>query len=294
MKNLFKITPLLIIIGLLFSCEQEHGGYEKTDSGLYYNIHTDMDGEKPEKGDILKIHIQYATEDSVIFNNRDRRDLPVDIPLTESRYEADINEGLAMMSKGDSASFIIDAESFFEYTAGQPTPDFIEPGSDLYFNVVLVDFMDQEEYSLEQQRISEDISERSEELAQEEKEKLEEYKEKEDIETKPLESGLIYIEKEEGDGKPVEAGDEVEIHYEGRLLDGTVFDSSYKAGQPIEIVIGEGQVIGGWEEGISLMNVGGKATLIIPSDLAYGAQGVQGIIPPFSTLVFDVEITDIK
>ena len=105
-------------------------------------------------------------------------------------------------------------------------------------------------------------------------------------------SGLLYkFEKENNLGKPV-SGNKVKVHYKGMLLDGTVFDSSYKRNQPIEFTLGIGQVIKGWDEGISLLGLGDKATFIIPSELAYGESGAGGVIPPNATLVFDVELVE--
>jgi len=80
------------------------------------------------------------------------------------------------------------------------------------------------------------------------------------------------------------------VHYEGSLLSGQVFDSSYKRNQPIDFQLGVGQVIKGWDEGISLLKVGDKARFVIPSDLAYGNAGAGGVIPPNATLIFDVEL----
>ena len=103
-------------------------------------------------------------------------------------------------------------------------------------------------------------------------------------------SGLLYkFEKENNSHKPSN-GNKVKVHYKGMLLDGTVFDSSFKRNQPIEFTLGVGQVIKGWDEGISLLGVGDKASFIIPSDLAYGASGAGGVIPPNATLVFEVEL----
>ena len=103
-------------------------------------------------------------------------------------------------------------------------------------------------------------------------------------------SGLLYkFEKENNSHKPSN-GNKVKVHYKGMLLDGTVFDSSFKRNQPIEFTLGIGQVIKGWDEGISLLGVGDKASFIIPSDLAYGASGAGGVIPPNATLIFEVEL----
>ena len=103
-------------------------------------------------------------------------------------------------------------------------------------------------------------------------------------------SGLLYkFEKENNFHKPSN-GNKVKVHYKGMLLDGTVFDSSFKRNQPIEFTLGVGQVIKGWDEGISLLGIGDRASFIIPSDLAYGASGAGGVIPPNATLVFEVEL----
>ena len=107
-------------------------------------------------------------------------------------------------------------------------------------------------------------------------------------------SGLEYIETEAGTGAQAEAGKTVSVHYTGKLQDGKVFDSSISRGEPISFQLGKGKVIKGWDEGIALMKVGGKAQLIIPPDLGYGERGAGGVIPPNATLVFDVELVSVK
>jgi peptidylprolyl isomerase len=106
-------------------------------------------------------------------------------------------------------------------------------------------------------------------------------------------SGLEYIEVEAGTGAQAEAGKTVGVHYTGKFQDGKVFDSSVTRGEPITFPLGAGRVIKGWDEGIALMKVGGKAQLVIPPHLAYGERGAGGVIPPNATLVFDVELVSV-
>ncbi|APU08853.1 peptidylprolyl isomerase [Cellulophaga lytica] len=108
------------------------------------------------------------------------------------------------------------------------------------------------------------------------------------------ESGLRYKIIQKGNGAKAESGKTVSVHYEGSLVSGQVFDSSYKRNQPIDFQLGVGQVIPGWDEGIALLQVGDKARFVIPSNLAYGSAGAGGVIPPNATLIFDVELMDVK
>jgi peptidyl-prolyl cis-trans isomerase A (cyclophilin A) len=108
------------------------------------------------------------------------------------------------------------------------------------------------------------------------------------------ESGLRYQFIQKGDGKKAENGKTVSVHYTGQLEDGKVFDSSYPRKKPIEFPLGKGNVIEGWDEGIALLKVGDKARFVIPSHLGYGSRGAGGAIPPNATLIFDVELMDVK
>ena len=105
-------------------------------------------------------------------------------------------------------------------------------------------------------------------------------------------SGLQYRVEKEGTGKQPTATSEVTVHYTGKLLDGTVFDSSINRGEPATFPLN--RVIPGWTEGLQLMKEGGKYTFFIPSDLAYGPKGIPNLIPPHSTLIFDVELISVK
>ena len=107
-------------------------------------------------------------------------------------------------------------------------------------------------------------------------------------------SGLYYKIVTKGEGKQAKKGKKVAVHYTGKLINGQVFDSSYNRNEPIEFVLGVGQVIAGWDEGIALLKEGDKATLIIPPHLGYGSQGAGGVIPPNATLIFETELVKVK
>lgn len=286
----------LITTGILLSCsscesqkDSKYPGFEKIEEGLYIQYHSQNEEAKAVKpGDIITMDLSYRTkDDSVLFDSKNTgRDFQ--IPADSGRYEGDLMTAFMQLNKGDSATIITGAESFFTKTAGVPRPDFIDSADVLYFDVYVKNIQSVEELraemdSINQSRMQSEASDRQA------------YLEANNITTEPLPSGLIYIPKVEGTGKQAQAGDTVQVHYTGRLLDGTVFDSSVERGQPIEFPLGQGKVIPGWDEGIALMKEGGKASLIIPSNLAYGANPRPGgPIKPYSTLVFDVELVKVK
>jgi len=107
-------------------------------------------------------------------------------------------------------------------------------------------------------------------------------------------SGLQYLDFVKGSGREAHVGETASVHYTGWLKDGTKFDSSVDRGQPFSFRLGAGQVIKGWDEGVVGMNIGSKRKLIIPPDLGYGARGAGRVIPPNATLIFDVELLDLR
>ena len=291
MKKIQLFIMAIITMGIV-SCAGGDLEFQETESGLKYVFHEQSGNERAEMGKMLSMHMSYSVNDSVIFNSTDM-DMPVYIPLEPSGYPGDIFEAMGMLAVGDSASFKLNARDFFVGTAGMiEPPPFVGAGDDMLFHIRLIAAFNEEEFAMEEQRIMEEQMKKNLLRAEQEDDNLLAYVREEGIEVEPTASGLYFIEHERGDGRKVESGDLVSVHYEGRLLDGTVFDASHDRGEPLEFIVGQGWVIPGWDEGINLMHVGGKATLIIPSYLGYGDRADIPVIPPYSTLIFDVEVVD--
>lgn len=292
-----KLNLILIALFLFVAaaCNSEHPGYKKKSSGLYYAIHESNSGPKAQLGQILQMDMSYRfPEDSVIFRNTDY-DAPIFLKLQESEYKGDIYEALGLLAQNDSASFVFEAESFFLVTlrSGQ-MPPFIGPKDKIFVDIRLHKIFTEEEFDAYQAEEQEAFVQQQELAFAKEDQDLKAYLKANNINTPAQESGLIIIEKTKGRGAKPQAGQMVKVHYRGTLLDGTVFDSSFERNQPIEFQLGTQQVIRGWDEGISKLQVGSKATLIVPSYLAYGDQQRGAHIKPFSTLIFDIELVDAK
>lgn len=282
-RTLFFFVAVGALMSTMISCSQSpYKGYDQTESGLYYKFYErNEENAKPQVTDILTAVMMYSVNDSILFNDSIR------FMLEKPSFAGDFYEGVAMMSKGDSASFICKGDStFIKMFKVRNLPDFIKPETMVKFDFRLVDFITRAEYDAQMEALKQ-------KMITESQLSLEKYLLDNNVTVKPTESGLYYVELKKGSGRSPKNGETVQVHYTGTLLDGTKFDSSIDRGKPIEFVLGEGRVIKGWDEGIALMRKGGKAQLIIPYHLAYGERGT-GPIAPFSPLVFDVELVNIN
>jgi len=295
-KSLLLTTASAILA--LSSCKNsEFEGYTKAENGLHYKFYTQNEGGvKPKEGDgvAFSFVIKQYSKDSVLVDSKSITGDGTGVfkyRLPKSSFSGSIEDGLAMMSKGDSASFIINADSFFLKTQrAKELPPHIKPGDHLLVLITVKDVKGQAELEAEQKKQQAEMEKKMMELQQAEQPAWEKYLADNKITTKPTASGLIYMEIKKGSGPHPAATDQVQVHYTGTLLDGTKFDSSVDRGEPA--TFGLTQVIPGWTEGLQLMGKGGKAKLVIPSSLGWGAQGYQGI-PPYAGVTFTVELLDI-
>lgn len=286
------------LLGLVSCNKSEYDGFTKAENGLHYQFFTqDEAGVKATEGDGVSFKVIYALKkspnDSVLFDSRMNSEDgtgTVRYIVPKSSFSGSLEDALKMMAKNDSAAFIISADSFFLKTNHmEALPPFAKPGDKLLITIKMVEIKSKKELDENQKKQEAEIAA----LQAAEKPKMDAYLAENKITTPPTASGIVFIETQKGKGSAhPTATDEVTVHYTGMLLDGTKFDSSVDRGEPAKFPLN--QVIPGWTEAIQLMTKGSKAKIIIPSNLGYGPRGAGGQIPPFSTLVFEVELIDFK
>ncbi|MCS6832911.1 MAG: FKBP-type peptidyl-prolyl cis-trans isomerase, partial [Flammeovirgaceae bacterium] len=249
----------------------------RTASGLYYVIQKNGEGKQPKPGDFVTVHYKGMFLDNQVFDESITQNDPFVFQLGQKEVIMGWDEGIALLKEGSKALLLIpSALAYGDRGAG----GIIAPNTTLKFEVELLKVQSAQEREAER-------------LAQEQKRMQEEdgiiqnYLKKNNLKASKTPSGLYYALTKQGTGLQPSTGNRVSVHYKGTLLDGTVFDESYKRNEPLEFVLGRGQVIRGWDEGIALLKEGGKAVLIVPSRLAYGDKKIGQHIQPNSVLRFD-------
>ncbi len=292
---MLKSSHIFLII-VLFGCiacnkNSKYKGYSENANGLFYKLQMIGEGKrKPTAGDFLQLVITYKTEkDSVFLESCSYNETGmVILPFKQSSFKGSFEEGLVSMNEGDSVSFIVNSDSLFHRFFKTPVPFFLAMDSVVKMEVKLHKILNKEEYATELRRFQLMIEDRD----IEEQRKLRTYLDTNNTKYSVLNNGMYYIPIKQGKGTCACNGDVLKINYKGYFLNGKQFESTYDRGQPLEFTFGEqGQVIKGLEKAISLMNEGEKAKFIIPSQLAYGGDGSStGIIPPYTTVIYEVEL----
>lgn len=288
----------IIALALTFGCKKSrYPGYESTKDGLYFKIERGGSSkELPKEGDVLTLEMSYYLHDndSILFDGKSFAQ-PIELPVQSPLFKGDINEGLFMITEGDKASFIVKADSFLIHNVGMTQmPPFIKPESMLRFEMKILKHKTQEEYMQEAKLRQEQQQLLLQDFKVKETPEREEYLKNNKITVKPTAEGLYFTLIKKGNGPKVETGDLVSAHYTGYFLNGDIFDSSENSPSPFQFIAGKGDVIKGWDLAVVMMRKGDKAKIVIPSDLAYGESRPDFPIPPYSSLVFDIEIVDVE
>jgi len=275
MKKLFFITAFAVLAFISCSNDSE---VITTESGIKYFDEIVGEGKDAELGDLLSIHFKgWVIVDSTnLFSDwtNDSTRLPymigdsyrqgqvIKFVLGEGAFIRGTDEGIVGMKPNGKRMIVVPSELAYGEKGIGPVP----PNADLKVFIELLDVKDPvvaEMWDVDKSKI------------------------------KTSESGLKYVIIKEGEGDFATDGNVVKVHYSGYLEDSTKFDSSVERDEPFSFVIGNKQVIAGWDEGIKLLKTGGKARFVIPPSLGYG-DITAGKIPPNSTLVFDVELLEVK
>ena len=281
-KTIFKPFAVFLLVAITsFACSSKFSGYDKADSGLYYKIYKiSKDTVKPRIGDWVSLDMKYTYKtkgkDTTLFDSKKQAGAPVRFQIPRSDFKGDIYEGIRMLSAGDSAAFIISADSLFLKTFKMAKrPPIIDSNSYItfYIHLLTVDSPDN--------------------LRKKEGESLQSYLSANKITTLPSPSGIYYIENTPGKGIKINTGCQVKLQFKVSLIDGKQIFSSYDRPEPISFEYGKRFDTPGLEEAVAQMKKGAKATVIVPSKMAFGEQGRGTIVPPYSALVYNVEVLDV-
>jgi FKBP-type peptidyl-prolyl cis-trans isomerase len=274
LKNLVLITALS---ATFFACDKFQKERQTTESGLGYQIVEDVAGTNAVINDFITVHLTYSNFKDSILGSTYQAGKPITARVAAPQFKGSFEEGLTMLSKGDSAVFWVPTDSIFKGEMEMRRPPFLPKGTDLKYTVRVINVESPKDIDKNQDK------------------KITEYAASKGLKLKKTDSGLYYTITKDGNGIQPVAGDTVSVHYTGMLLTGEKFDSSLDRNEPFEFPVGMNMVIKGWDEGLQLLKEGTKATLVIPSRMGYGEQGAPGSpIGPNEILVFDVELLKVK
>ncbi len=293
------LLPMLLAVGMVGTADAQNDGKKTKDgftvlpSGIEYKIIKHGDGKKRAAvGDHMELYIHVYMDDSLTFDSRKMFSAtsPVPVKIAPTKYEGDMMEGFMLLVAGDSAVFHVPMD-LMRKAGNVPPQSKLGEVEMMIYEIQAVSVRTEEEEAKYQ------AAQTAKQGAIDEK-LLKKYFSKNKIKATKTESGLYYTVSNKGTGEKAKAGQKLTVNYTGMLLDGTVFDSNtdsaFKHPTPFSVVIGKGNVIKGWDEGMLLFSKGGKGKLYIPSTLAYGAQDRSPQIPPNSILIFEVELLDIE
>ncbi len=282
--HLLGISTFIVAFVLSACQNSEYSGFKQGNGNLLYKIHTHNKGPKAKCGDYLSVQMDYRTnEDSLLFDSHGKT-FPLE--LVEPVFAGDINDALKLLAEGDSATFVIRADSFLLKNAKMiQLPTFVNEDSKIIFDVKLHDIQTLEEIEAAQ-------SKKQAQAIQQEANAIKSYTQHYMPKVKQRPSGLFFQPKKQGKGKRARIGSKVKLHYTGKFLNGKTFASSYDNNKPVSFTVGKGEVIDGWEEGVSLMRQGDEAILVLPSSIGY--KKGRGQVPANTPLVFEVKLLEVK
>ena len=285
-------TLILSFLALITLAGCSGGGFKKTKSGLLYKVVSNGSGPLAQKGDILKVHfiqrLNSGNRDSILSSSYEGLPTYAQVDSVGAIYSP--AEVFGMLKKGDSAVIVMLADSL-QKKQGQ-LPPFIKKEDKLTLSIKVVDIFKDEE------QVRNDQTAQLESKKAQEVQTIQKYLADKNINAEKTEKGVFVQVLSKGDGPKVDSGKAVHVMYRGETFGGKVFDSNLDSTfghtEPFVFVIGQRGAIEGWDDGLRLLNKGGKAKLYIPSMMAYGPNPPQGApFKAYENLIFDVEVVDV-
>jgi len=268
--------------------------FETTPEGVAYRLQTPGEGNTPQEGDFVAVHYLGSLMDGTKFDSSYDRKQPIRFEMGAGQLIPGFEIAAKTLRPGGKGVFYLPPEQAY---GARGAGDVIPPNAHLIFEVELLEIMDKATFEAEKKAHEKAQKEAMEAYIAEQMKTdlkvIQEYLQPKGQDYQMTANGLHYRIIEQGTGPKAEAGKDVSVHYTGRLLNGTEFDSSHKRNQPFSFTLGAGRVIQGWDEGLALFHEGGKGTLVIPSVLAYGPRDM-GTIPANSVLEFDIELVKVS
>lgn len=278
LKNLIFTVAIIAIAAISLTSCGKYKGFKKSDSGFYYKIYVSNDtAPQVQLGDAFLMTYSMRVKDSVLVENQTGFDR-----MIEPIFKGDIYDAISMLHQGDSATFILDGDTFFHYYYNMPF-DFEE--KELYFDVKISEVIPSAEVKRREQQQQEML----EEMRIAEGTTIQEYLTENKITVTPTETGMYIIPVKKGNGKSAIEGCSVGINYSISFLDGTLIDANPE-GEPASFTLVEGRIIPFFMEAILSLKENGKTKCIVPSQMAYGSQGYGNLIPPYTPLLLEVEL----
>ena len=309
MKTKPIILAAVAAVLALAACHRDHAGFEKAESGLWYKFYSHHEETgKVVTGDEVTVSLRMYTPDTVFLSTGRDSLLSDRVMVEESIYPGDLFDALRMMSDGDSATFILNGNDlFYKFFRMESLPAYLKDSSEVFVDLKIRERTPKAEADRRMQEMNAAREQMLEEMRQSEPERIAEYIKEHRYVASKKPSGLYYIEIVPGKGPRAAEGRSVTVNYTAKLPDGKIIETSrreeaLKSGifdslfeyTPFSFVMGDKATVAGWEEGISYMKQGGKSVLVVPSSLAYGADGLEDIIPPYSPVIYEIEVLEVK
>ncbi|RLD76132.1 MAG: hypothetical protein DRJ10_14080, partial [Bacteroidetes bacterium] len=230
-----------VVLFIFSSCNTDNSGFQTTENGLKFKLlKENIQGQKPKTDDYVEIKLIYLNnKDSILFNSNDISST-IKMRVDKPSHKACFEDALLLLKTGDQSLFKISADSFFIKTKKTKVPNWVKKGDILTFDIELINILNKEQISKEQQTLKE-------KRKKEEDDMISLYIKENEIEEESLISGLYYIEIQEGKGKHSKPSDILQVHYTGKFIDGSTFDSSLDRNELFAFQLGNAEVIAGWE-----------------------------------------------